>query len=228
LRTGPLVRRRANASRAARMAPSTSRPSSLPQILSRPLLSLTDSEAAPAESTESSGRYLECRLPIGLRHFLAEQLGPALKPGDDAIVHLAAHADQATLSKLARAIRHYSMTRAHEPCAECAVALACLVPPSEESSLRVTLCLHCARLDFGDDAALAHQGPKCLAVTLDSACNGSGGCSTGAARETDVAHRIQRLVEEFRALRAAFGLSHFELDCYVRGNEMTFNWRPPC
>jgi hypothetical protein len=42
----------------------------------------------------------------------------------------------------------------------------------------------------------------------------------------EIPEKIQRLVEEFRVLRSAFGLPHFDLDCYVRGEQLTLMWRP--
>jgi hypothetical protein len=227
LRTGPLVRRRANVSRAAQAAPSTSRPPALPRIFPKQLLLAADFESPTgAPSVESSCLHPECRLPISLRHFLAEQLGAARETGDDAILELAAHADQVTLSKLARAIRNYSTARAHESCVECTVALARLTPALGDTRVYATLCLNCTCVDFGESAAQWHREAGCLSVILDSACNASVGASPAERRETGLATRIQRIVEEFRALRIAFGLPHFELDCYVRGNQMTFTWRP--
>ncbi|HKV53922.1 MAG TPA: hypothetical protein VJN94_04700 [Candidatus Binataceae bacterium] len=89
--------------------------------------------------------------------------------------------------------------------------------------LPVVLCLRCARVDFGEPAAHQHQGAGCVPITLVRGEALEAGeespCST-------IAERIQRLVEEFRALRAAFGLPHFDLDCYVRGEQLTLMWRP--
>jgi hypothetical protein len=227
LRTGPLVRRSANVSRVARAVPSTSRPPALPRIFLKQLSPAAELESPTCTSDiESSCLHLECRLPISLRHFLAEQLGACHETGDDVILELAARADQATLSKLARAIRNYSTARAHEPCAECTVALRRLMPVDGSRPIQATLCLRCACIDFGESVAQTHREPGCLPLPLSAACNTPPNDSPARRREATLAGRIQRLIEEFRALRIAFGLPHFELDCYVRGNQMTFTWHP--
>jgi hypothetical protein len=227
LRTGPLVRRSANVSRAAQAAPSTSRPPALPRIFLKQLSSAADLESPTCMSAiESSCLRLDCRLPISLRHFLAEQLGTARETGDDVILELAARADQATLSKLARAIRNYSTARAHESCAECTVALARLTPVEGGTPVYATLCLKCACVDFGEGVVQTHREAGCLPLPLSAACNAPPKDSAARHHEATLAGRIQRLIEEFRALRIAFGLPHFELDCYVRGNQVTFTWHP--
>jgi hypothetical protein len=178
---------------------------------------------ATSPSLDSSCSHLECRLPINLRNFLAEQLGTALEAGGQTIVDFAANADEATLSRLARAIRRYSTARAREAWADCAVALARFTGRSAER--RVVLCLKCATIEFGDGATEAHQAAACLTVNLDSVCAAAGG-NAPASSDERIADRVQHLVEEFRSLRVAFGLPHFELDCYVSNRRLTFTWRP--
>jgi hypothetical protein len=168
--------------------------------------------------------HLECRLPINLRNFLAEQLGAALETGDQNIADLAANADEATLSRLARAIRRYSTARAHEAWADCAIALSRFSGAGAEASQRAVLCLKCTSVEFGDSAADAHQAPACLVVNLDAAC--AAAMDTPERSDQAIANCIQHLIEEFRALRVAFGLPHFELDCYVTNRRVTFTWRP--
>jgi hypothetical protein len=141
---------------------------------------------------------------------------------------MAAHADEATLSRVARAIRRYSTTRAREAWAECSVTLGDFEREGTSSAPAATLCLECARLEFGVDACNAHTGPQCLTVNLLPACpaleNSADGVSSPNA--APIPDRVQRQVEEFRAMRAAFGLSHFDLDCYVTNRRVTFSWRP--
>jgi hypothetical protein len=48
----------------------------------------------------------------------------------------------------------------------------------------------------------------------------------GAKAEDAIADRLQRQVEEFRALRSAFGLPHYELDLYGSGHQVNFTWHP--
>jgi len=160
-------------------------------------------------------------LPINLRHFLAEQLGLMVDSGDEAIMNVAATADSKTLSKIARAIRRYSTARAHEEWAECNVQLERLVDPDANTPAPVTLCLKCAQIEFGEAGVSDHHPSACLPVDLTK----SRGASGNRAAERDVT-KVQRVIEEFRALRVAFGLPHFELDCYPRADQIVFTWRP--
>src|SRR5271170_3757751 len=101
LRTGPLVYRGANVSRAVHgVVPAISRASSapkLPPIQCQPFSSLP--RPRPEPILESSCLHQKCRLPINLREFLSEQLGSTLHCDSDTILTLAANADQITLSK---------------------------------------------------------------------------------------------------------------------------------
>jgi hypothetical protein len=190
-------------------------------------LSSTDlSQPNPSQIAESACAHLECRLPINLRRFLAEQMGSALQAGDDNLLKLAAHADGATLSRLARAIRRYSTERAHEAWAECAVALSCFVSVDRSNPARAVLCLKCGRADFDGDAARAHQAPGCLIVNLEGVGVAAAKANSRTRAEAAIANHLQRLIEEFRALRVAFGLPHFELDSYVKNHQVIFTWRP--
>lgn len=217
MRTGPLVRRGANVSRAGQAPPAI--PRILPRGFAKQNLSLSAFSLppiAPKVATRST-----CRLPINLRSFLAAQLGCQPEASDDSILRFAAHADQSALNKLARAIRRYSTARAREAWAECSLAIASFVRAHEHEGL-VVLCLRCVRVDFGSSAVREHQRSGCVPITL---------ARTEAAelRDTppeEVPEKIQQLVEEFRALRVAFGLPHFDLDCYVRGDQITLMWRP--
>jgi hypothetical protein len=174
---------------------------------------------------ESSCLHVECKLPINLRKFLAEHLGEKAAADDDSILDLAAHADEATLSKLARAIRRYSTARAHESWAECSVPLAKFGSPEKNPAPPAALCLRCASVEFGVNAMSAHQGSGCVAIGLGGKDSARPDEANGA-KGMKISDRIQRSIEEFRALRIAFGLPHFDLDCYVRGAQMTFTWRP--
>src|SRR5260370_17046989 len=121
-----MVRRGATSSHVSQRAPSTLRP---------PTLSAT-SAAQPVLSRifslpviESSCLHVEFRIPIDLRRYLAKQL--ALDCDDEALLNFAAHADGATLSKLARAIRRFSTERARTQWSQSRVALATFpkIPP---------------------------------------------------------------------------------------------------
>jgi hypothetical protein len=58
--------------------------------------------------------------------------------------------------------------------------------------------------------------PACLAAAMDN----------GEEAEDALADQLQRQVEEFRTLRSAFGLPHYELDLYSSGHKVTFSWHP--
>jgi len=214
LRTGPLVRRGANASRVVPGAPAAPRRAVLPRTSELPPFG-----NLPLQTPiiESSCLHVECKLPIDLRHFLAEQFAPSLDSDNASILDMAANADEATLSRVARAIRRYSTSRAREAWAQCAMTLDDLEREGTRANPAARLCLECARLEFGASACEAHVGPRCLTVDLLPAC---------PAGLTPVPDRLQRQVEEFRAMRAAFGLSHFDLDCYVTNRRVMFSWRP--
>jgi hypothetical protein len=214
LRTGPLVRRSANVSRTGQPALAVSR--LLPRNSGKYHIPITELPlpAIPAKIEGHSG----CRLPINLRSFLAEQLGCHAEADDQTILGLAERADQPTLNKLARAIRRYSTARAREAWMECRVPVTKFVEARQRRSAAV-LCLRCVRVDFAGATLHQHHGSGCVPISL-----------TGVDRDELSAglipQNIQRLVEEFRALRAAFGLPHFDLDCYLRGDHLTLMWRP--
>src|SRR5277367_1487131 len=124
LRTGPLVHRGAHVSRVVQGAPAVCRASSAPKTEPLGCASfISFPKPRPEPIIEASCLHQKCRLPINLREFLSQQFGSVLNCDSDTILSLAANADQATLSKLARAIRRYSTTRAHQDWAECSVGL---------------------------------------------------------------------------------------------------------
>lgn len=225
MRTGPLVRRGANVSRIVPGAPATVRRNLFRQISN---LSALSDIPIPSPIIESSCLHVECKLPINLRQFLAQQFDPILDSDNDSILDLAAHADQATLSRVARAIRRYSTSRAREAWSECSMTLRDFEREGANPAPAITLCLECSQLEFGADARERHAGPQCLTVNLLPACpaekNSADGTSSSSSSSTP--DRLQRLIEDFRAMRAAFGLSHFDLDCYVTNRRVMFSWRP--
>jgi hypothetical protein len=142
---------------------------------------------------------------------------------DETVLNLAATADECTLSRLARAIRRYSTTRAQQSWQESTVPLARFMANEATPGPNVALCLKCARVEFGEGALERHQSAGCISLAL-------GGVSAvtrkSETQEVKIADAVRRLIEEFRALRVAFGLPHYELDYYVRNGEVTFTWRP--
>lgn len=192
----------------------------LPRAFGKNHPSLTDLPLPPIPAKVEA--HSGCRLPINLRSFLAQKLGCQTDADDETILSFAARADQVTLNKLARAIRRYSTLRAREAWAECNVAVGKFAHANQHR-LPAVLCLRCVRVDFGETASLEHQGSGCLAITLTRAETWE---SVNDDAASAIPEQLQRVVEEFRALRAAFGLPHFDLDCYVRGEQLTLMWRP--
>lgn len=174
---------------------------------------------------ESSCLHVACKLPINLRQFLAQQFDDVAGSDNDSILDMAAHADEATLSRLARAIRNYSTSRAREAWAECSVALADFERQCTVESPAAILCLGCSQLAFGTGAPNAHNTRDCLALNLLAPISARGAVA-GNDPAAPLLDRLQKMIEDFRAMRAAFGLSHFDLDCYVTSRRVMFSWRP--
>ncbi|WP_333650850.1 hypothetical protein [Candidatus Binatus sp.] len=229
MRNGPLVHRRAHASRFAYGAPSPlERLQSLsafgsPRALSRPARS-AQVEAAPWKMQRLQ---LGSRLPINLRHFLAEQLGSSMRVEDDSIVALEPRSNETLMRELARAIRRFSTERAREAWCECAMGLDRLereffAAPSDDRG-PVVLCLRCACVGAGP--LDQHCGSRCIPVHLGAEVRAQqlqGKCVDGALTP-DALHRA---VENFRLHRTEGGLPHYDLDCYVAGGQVIFTWRP--
>lgn len=166
---------------------------------------------------------LQCALPINLREYLAEQFAGGLRIDEDGVFALGPGANQDTLSRIARAIRRYSTERAREQWEECATARVQLrddLDWAAESGQPVVLCLGCAVLETGVDAVRRHRGAGCVAVELSAemACH--------VEEPRDLSELLLRVVEGFRLARAALGLSHYDLDCYVARKQVIFTWRP--
>ena len=223
MRTGPMVRRGGNSSHVSHRAPSTLRPPTLSATCASPPVF---SQMFPLPVIESSCLHVDFRIPIDLRRYLAKQL--ALDCDDEALLNFAAHADGATLSKLARAIRRFSTERARTRWAECAVALATLerIADTGADASNAILCLGCARLDFGEHATEAHHGSECVVVDLSTALGANSGGTRSKGGRKPIAERLQTVIEQYRALRAAFHLPHYGLDCYVTNSQVTFTWSP--
>jgi len=187
---------------------------------------------------------LKCALPINLREFLAEQfaapfaegvgaegLRDGLRIDEDGVFTLGPGAGEAALSRVARAIRRYSTERAHERWDECATALARLgddLGRAAESSEQVVLCLGCAALETGADAVGRHRGAGCVAVELSAKPNGNSnaGNLNDGEESRGLPEMLLRVIEGFRLGRAALGLCHYDLDCYVARGQVIFTWRP--
>ena len=115
---------------------------------------------------------LGSRLPINLRHFLAEQLGSSMRVEDDSIVALEPRSNEALMRELARAIRRFSTERAREAWCECAMGLDRLereffAAPSDDRG-PVVLCLRCSCVGAGvsisiagADASRSIWAPRC-------------------------------------------------------------------
>jgi hypothetical protein len=168
---------------------------------------------------------LKFALPINLREFLAERFGDGLLIDEDGVFTLGQEAGEDALGRIARAIRRYSTERARERWEECATALTRLsdhLDWAAESGDPVVLCLGCAALETGIDAVGRHRGAGCVAVEL------SAEIVSHVEEPRGLPELLLRVVEGFRLGRAALGLSHYDLDCYVARKQVIFTWRPLC
>jgi hypothetical protein len=223
LRNGPLVHRNAQVSRAIQSAPSP-----LERLAALSALADRRPTRAPAGPVwESSRLYLGSRLPINLRYFLAEQLGPSIRVDSDSIVALKPRSGAVLMRDLARAIRRFSAERARQVWSECAIGIARLeseffrAPAPERCP--VILCLRCACIGAGplDE----HGGRNCLPVNLDSAIKDFA-ASQCSERPNVAPDSILQAIENFRMAREASKLPHQDLDCFVSNGQLVFTWRP--
>ncbi len=239
MRTGPLGRREANISRFIEGLPSgLLRPAFIDPLGRARAFSCRARPARLRNSTRNSlsdwpSLNIKCALPINLREFLAQQFADGLRIDEDGVFTLGPRADEDALSRVARAIRRYSTERAHERWDECATALARLSDDldwAQESGEQVVLCLGCAALEAGADALGRHRRPGCVAVELSAKLN--AGLDTQAPRHVEapqghgMPEMLRQVIEGFRLGRAALGLPHYDLDCYVARGQVIFTWRP--
>jgi hypothetical protein len=181
-------------------------------------------------------------LPINLREFLAQQFAAqqfvdGLRIDEDGVFTLGPGAGEDALSRVARAIRHYSTERAHERWDECATALARLCDDldwAQESGEQIVLCLGCAALETGADVLGRHRRAGCVAVELsaklnvkpDATLTADDASRVEAPQGQGLPEMLRSVIEGFRLGRAALGLSHFDLDCCVARGQVIFTWRP--
>jgi hypothetical protein len=92
----------------------------------------------------------------------------------------------------------------------------------------VVLCLGCAALETGADAVGRHRGAGCVAVELSAKPNGNSnaGNLNDGEESRGLPEMLLRVIEGFRLGRAALGLCHYDLDCYVARGQVIFTWRP--
>ena len=248
MRTGPLGRREAHISRFIEGLPSG--------LLRPPLIDPLGSERvfnrrarttrlrkwSRNSSSGSPSLDLKCALPINLREFLSQQFAAqqfvdGLRIDEDGVFTLGPGAGEEALSQVARAIRRYSTERAHERWDECATALARLgddLDWAQESGDQVVLCLGCAALETGAAALEHHRLAGCVAVELSARVtvkpNARLKADTASHVEAPHGHglpeMLRQVIEGFRLGRAALGLPHFDLDCYVARGQVIFTWRP--
>ncbi|MFZ0676282.1 hypothetical protein, partial [Candidatus Binatus sp.] len=170
MRNGPLVHRRANATRFAYGAPSPLERLQSLSAFNNPRTFSRSGRSIPIEPApfETQRLQLGSRLPINLRHFLAEQLGASMRIEDDSIVALEPRSNENLMRELARAIRRFSAERAREAWCECAMGLDRLereffAAPSDDRG-PVVLCLRCACVGAGP--LDQHCGARCIPVHL--------------------------------------------------------------
>ena len=250
MRTGPLGRREAHISRFIEgfttgfLRPAFIDPLGRERIFNHRSRPARLRNSTRNSSSDSPPLNLKCALPINLREFLAEQfaapfaegvgaegLRDGLRIDEDGVFTLGPGASEAALSRVARAIRRYSTERAHERWDECTAALARLgddLGRAAESSEQVVLCLGCAALETGADAVGRHRGAGCVAVDLSAKPNGNLNAANlnDGEESRGLPEMLLRVIEGFRLGRAALGLCHYDLDCYVARGQVIFTWRP--
>ena len=251
MRTGPLGRREAHISRFIEgFTTGLLRPAFIDPLGRERIFNHRARPARLRNSTRNSlsgspPLNLKCALPINLREFLAGQFAAPFADGlridEDGVFTLGPGAGEEAFSRVARAIRRYSTERAHERWNECATAVARLgddLGRAAESGGQVVLCLGCAALETGADAVGRHRGAGCVAVELSAKPYGNlpngnsndGNLDDQTAGRVEVSHGLPemllRVIEGFRLGRAALGLCHYDLDCYVARGQVIFTWRP--
>jgi hypothetical protein len=233
LRTGPLGRREAHISRfiegslSGFLRPAFIDPAGDERVLNRRSRPARLRNSTRNSLSDSPPLNLQCALPINLREYLADQFAGGLRIDEDGVFTLGQGVGEDALSRVARAIRRYSTERVHERWDECAAALARLgddLDGAAESGEQVVLCLGCAALETGSDAAGHHRGAGCVAVELSAGLDGRNASHVGAP--PGLPEMLLRVIEGFRLGRAALGLSHYDLDCYVARGQVIFTWRP--
>jgi hypothetical protein len=244
LRTGPLGRREAHISRfiegfpSGLLRPAFIDPLGRERVFNRRARPARLRNWSRNSSSDSPSLNLKCALPINLREFLAQQFSDQqfvdeLRIDEDGVFALGPGAGEDALSHIARAIRRYSIERAHERWDECATAQARLADDLDwalESGDQVVLCLGCAALETGADALERHRRAGCVAVELSAKLharlNADRVRHVEAPQGQGLPEMLRQVIEGFRLGRAALGLPHFDLDCYVARGQVIFTWRP--
>ncbi len=235
MRTGPLGRREAHISRFIEGLPSgLLRPAFIDPLGRERVFSRRARPARLRDSTRNSlsdcsSLNLKCALPINLREFLVQQFADGLRIDEDGVFTLGPRAGEDALSRVARAIRHYSTERAHERWNECATALVRLgddLDWAQESGEQIALCLGCAALETGADALGRHRSAGCVAVELSAKLSAETTSHVEAPQGQGLPEMLRQVIEGFRLGRAALGLPHYDLDCYVARGQVIFTWRP--
>ena len=229
MRTGPLGRREAHISRFIEgFTSGFLRPAFIDRLGRDRTFNRRARPARLRKSTRNSpsdppSLNLRCALPINLREFLGEQFAGGLRIDEDGVFTLGPGAGEDAFSRIARAIRRYSTERAHEQWAECAMPLAGLgddLDWAAESGEQTVLCLRCTVLATGADAIRRHREAGCVALEL------SARTASHVEEAQGLPGILLHVIEGFRLGRAALGLPHYDLDCYVARGQVIFTWRP--
>jgi hypothetical protein len=229
LRTGPLGRREAHISRfieglsSGFLRPAFIDPQGRERIFNRRARPARLRNSIRNSPSDPPPLNLKCALPINLREFLGEEFAGGVRIDEDGVFTLGPGAGEDALSRIARAIRRYSTERAHEQWVECAMPLACLgddLDWAAESGEQAVLCLRCVILATGADAIRHHRKAGCVAVELNArtACH--------VEEPQGLPEMLLHVIGGFRLARAALGLPHYDLDCYVARGQVIFTWRP--
>ncbi len=226
MRHGPMVRRSPNTSRLTHGATTP-----LARLQSIRGLAALHGSKDPRNRSEDAGLEsnrlnLMGMLPINLRNFRGDRLGAMLHIDDESTLELDSSRGDQAIRELARAIRRFSAERARESWLECAVKLgrvASELARMPSGQRQVVLCLRCASIGMGPDALSRHGDAACLALELGGPIKQLVFRTSSAKSPID---SVRRAIEDFRVRRAASGLPHFDLDCYMSNDQMVFTWRP--
>jgi hypothetical protein len=224
-----MAHRRAHGARYADAAASPlERLKSVAVVAGARMFTARSNEALPqAEDNEPRRFNLGARLPINLRNFLSEQMGPSVRVEEDSIVALEPRSSDLMMRELARAIRRFSAARAREAWSECAVSSDRLhrefFAAAPDVRAPVVLCLRCGCLGTG--AMDQHSGERCIRVDLGAEVRADELVGrTGALRPASDA--LHRAIETFRRERTAAAMPHYDVDCFTAGGQVIFTWRP--
>jgi len=217
LRSGHVGYRKAHASRPSLDTSHTWRGPARSLASTPPLILTARATNEAAAGCFEASPSLADFLPLHLRSLLSGVMLASVG-GDERPANAARRATrELSVQEFARAVRSFAATRAREHWIECAIPLRdfeAALAAAASSGRASFICLKCAVFARPAESQL-HPAPRCIVAPLGAMF----------ARDS-AAERARRAVEKFRIARAAEGLGHYDLDCYVSKGRMVFTWRP--